>query len=142
MLIQIIMNRALPELPETDADWRAHALDVRQLYNNLQVELDQRLQEIEALKAQVKDLRRAQFGQSSERLNEQIEDVEQLIDELEENHAAATARYQAILGAVCDDKTSAPVKGVPCANLCRIIFRMNGSNTRRRAYAPAVAAPD
>jgi transposase len=62
------------------------------------------------LKAQVKDLRRAQFGQSSERLNEQIEDVEQLIDELAENHAASTACCQAILGAVCDKKNSAPMK--------------------------------
>jgi len=82
------MSLATAELPSDPDDLRAFAAA-------LQVELYAKTLHIEKLKAQLATLRRARFGQSSEKLDRQIDLLELVIGDLEEAEAANEARQEA-----------------------------------------------
>jgi transposase len=89
-------NAALPDLDRLDSDalkalllekhtliLEQHALVVQQ-----QAELNSQKNEIESLKLLIAKLKRMQFGRSSERLTEQIEQLELRLEDLETKRAA------------------------------------------------------
>jgi transposase len=82
------MSLATAELPSDPDTLRAFAAA-------LQAELYAKTLHIEKLKAQLATLRRARFGQSSEKLDRQIDLLERVIGDLEEAEAANEARQQA-----------------------------------------------
>lgn len=82
------MSLATATLP-TDPD------ELRAFAALLQSELYTKTLHIEKLKAQLAALRRARFGQSSERLDRQIEQLELIIGDLEEGEAESEARAAA-----------------------------------------------
>jgi transposase len=86
------MSLATATLPADPDELRAFAA-------LLQSELYAKTLHIEKLKAQLATLRRARFGQSSEKLDRQIEQLELIIGDLEEGEAESDAR---------DAATSAP----------------------------------
>ncbi len=65
----------------------------------LQSELYAKTLHVEKLKAQLAALRRARFGQSSEKLDRQIDWLEQAIGDIEEAEAANVARHEATIAA-------------------------------------------
>ena len=82
------MSLATAELPSDPDALRAFAAA-------LQAELYAKTLHIEKLKAQLATLRRARFGQSSEKLDHQIDLLELVIGDLEEAEAANEARQDA-----------------------------------------------
>jgi transposase len=86
------MSLATAELPSDPDALRAFAAA-------LQSELYAKTLHIEKLKAQLATLRRARFGQSSEKLDQQIDWLEQAIGEIEEAEAANEARQEAAAAA-------------------------------------------
>ena len=82
------MSLATAELPTDPEALRAFAVA-------LQAELYAKTLHIEKLKAQLATLRRARFGQSSEKLDHQIDLLELIIGDLEEAEAAREARQDA-----------------------------------------------
>lgn len=82
------MSLATAELPSDPDALRAFAAA-------LQAELYAKTLHIEKLKAQLATLRRARFGQSSEKLDRQIDLLELIIGDLEEAEAASEARQDA-----------------------------------------------
>jgi transposase len=82
------MSLATADLPSDLDALRAFA-------SALQAELYAKTLHIEKLKAQLATLRRARFGQSSEKLDHQIDLLEQVIGDLEEAEAAHEARQEA-----------------------------------------------
>ena len=78
------MAMARQPLPETLDELRSFAA-------SLQTELYAKTLHIEKLKMQLAILRRARFGRSSEKLDLAIEQMELLLGELEESHAASAA---------------------------------------------------
>jgi transposase len=82
------MSLATAELPSDLDALRAFAAA-------LQAELYAKTLHIEKLKAQLATLRRAKFGQSSEKLDRQIDLLELVIGDLEEAEAADEARQEA-----------------------------------------------
>ena len=91
------MSLATQTLPSDPDELRAFAA-------LLQSELYAKTLHIEKLKAQLASLRRARFGQSSEKLDRQIDLLELIIGDLEEAEAEHEARQEARAGA-------APAKG-------------------------------
>ena len=73
-------------------------------------ELDQRAQLIARLQAQLARLRRIQFGRSSERLDRAIDQVELVLEELEEQQAAATDRLKQAASPKPDTPAIKPVR--------------------------------
>jgi transposase len=65
----------------------------------LQSELYAKTLHVKKLKAQLATLRRARFGQSSEKLDRQIDWLEQAIGDIEEAEAANEARQEAAAAA-------------------------------------------
>ncbi|MCZ0737710.1 IS66 family transposase [Phreatobacter sp. AB_2022a] len=86
------MSVATVELPSDPDALRAFAAA-------LQAELYAKTLHIEKLKAQLAALRRARFGQSSEKLDRQIDLLELIIGDLEEAEAAGEARRAATAAA-------------------------------------------
>ena len=93
------MALATAPLPETLDELRLFAVS---LQSEMQREIAARDAElyaktlhIEKLKMQLAKLRRMQFGQSSERLNRQIEQLELQLEELEATEAQAEANAEA-----------------------------------------------
>ncbi len=82
------MSLATADLPSDPDALRAFAAA-------LQAELYAKTLHIEKLKAQLATLRRARFGQSSEKLDHQIDLLELVIGDLEEAEAANDARQEA-----------------------------------------------
>ncbi len=82
------MSLATAELPSDPDALRAFAAA-------LQAELYAKTLHIEKLKAQLATLRRARFGQSSEKLDRQIDLLELVIGDLEETEAENDARQEA-----------------------------------------------
>ena len=82
------MSLATATLP-TDID------ELRAFAQALQSELYAKTLHIEKLKAQLATLRRARFGQSSEKLDQQIDLLELVIGDLEEAEAEHEARQEA-----------------------------------------------
>jgi transposase len=82
------MSLATAQLP-TDPD------ALRAFAAALQSELYAKTLHVEKLKAQLATLRRARFGQSSEKLDRQIDWLEQAIGDIEEAEAANEARQEA-----------------------------------------------
>ena len=82
------MSLATANLPADPDELRAFAA-------LLQSELYAKTLHIEKLKAQLAALRRARFGQSSEKLDRQIEQLELMIGDLEEGEAENEARAAA-----------------------------------------------
>src|SRR5512139_72532 len=82
------MSLATAELPSDPDALRAFAAA-------LQAELYAKTLHIEKLKAQLATLRRARFGQSSEKLDRQIDLLELVIADLEEAEAENEARQDA-----------------------------------------------
>jgi hypothetical protein len=82
------MSLATADLPSDPDALRAFAAA-------LQAELYTKTLHIEKLKAQLATLRRARFGQSSEKLDHQIDLLELVIGDLEEAEAANEARQDA-----------------------------------------------
>jgi transposase len=82
------MSLATATLPNDPEELRAFAA-------LLQSELYTKTLHIEKLKAQLATLRRARFGQSSEKLDRQIEQLELIIGDLEEGEAENEARAAA-----------------------------------------------
>jgi transposase len=86
------MSLATAELPSDPDALRAFAAA-------LQSELYAKTLHIEKLKAQLATLRRARFGQSSEKLDRQIDWLELAIGDIEEAEAANEARQEAAVAA-------------------------------------------
>ncbi|GJE03637.1 IS66 family transposase [Methylobacterium isbiliense] len=82
------MSLATAQLPSDPDALRAFA-------TALQAELYAKTLHVEKLKAQLATLRRARFGQSSEKLDRQIDLLELIIGDLEEAEAASEARQGA-----------------------------------------------
>ncbi len=82
------MSLATADLPSDPDALRAFAA-------TLQAELYAKTLHIEKLKAQLATLRRARFGQSSEKLDQQIDLLELVLGDLEEAEAANEARQEA-----------------------------------------------
>lgn len=101
------MSLATAELPTDPEALRAFAAA-------LQAELDARTLHIEKLKAQLATLRRARFGQSSEKLDRQIDLLELIIGELEEAEAASEARQDTM--AAMPDAVMAPTRAPRVGN--------------------------
>ena len=101
------MSLATAELPTDPEALRAFAAA-------LQAELDARTLHIEKLKAQLATLRRARFGQSSEKLDRQIDLLELIIGDLEEVEAASEARQDAT--AAMPDAVMAPTRAPRVGN--------------------------
>jgi transposase len=107
-MIQIIMPIANTPLPENYAALQAFAATLQQNYallehkyaeletgnEVLRTEVHHKALHIEKLKAQLAVLRRARFGQSSEKLDRQIVQVELLLGELEASAAESKAPSQ------------------------------------------------
>jgi transposase len=112
-LIQRAMSLATAPLPENIDELRVFAASLQTKYgtiidqNNQLVEAHKTLEtevqiyrdeiyaktlHIEKLKAQLAVLRRAQFGRSSEKLDQQIEQLEFTLGDLEEGHGAYKAK--------------------------------------------------
>ena len=87
------MSLATAELPSDPDALRVFAAA-------LQSELYAKTLHIEKLKAQLATLRRARFGQSSEKLDRQIDWLELAIGDIEEAEAANEARQEAALAAM------------------------------------------
>ena len=87
------MSLATAELPSDPDALRVFAAA-------LQSELYAKTLHIEKLKAQLATLRRARFGQSSEKLDRQIDWLELAISDIEEAEAANEARQEAALAAM------------------------------------------
>lgn len=85
---------------------------------------------IEQYKAQLHKLRRMQFGQSSEALDTQIEQLELQLEDLEGTEAARVAATP----------QPRPARSPRCANLCRCICRVRMWCTQLPRSAPIVAA--
>ena len=94
------MSLATQTLPSDPEELRAFA-------TLLQSELYAKTLHIEKLKAQLATLRRARFGQSSEKLDQQIDLLELIIGDLEEAEAEHEARQEAAPGAA-PKKAKAP----------------------------------
>ena len=86
------MSLVTAELPSDPDALRAFAAA-------LQAELYAKTLHIEKLKAQLAALRRARFGQSSEKLDRQIDLLELIIADLEEAEATGDARREATAAA-------------------------------------------
>ena len=84
-MIMAATRRMLPDLSGLDAD------ALRALILAQQEELASRDTEIENLKLLVLKLKRLQFGQKSEKLDKQIEQLELRLEDLEANQTAAPA---------------------------------------------------
>ena len=80
VLVSTVMSLATATLPTDPEALRAFAVA-------LQSELYTKTLYIEKLKAQLATLRRARFGQSSEKLDRQIDQLELIIGDLEEGEA-------------------------------------------------------
>jgi transposase len=93
------MSLAAAELPSDPDALRAFAAA-------LQAELYAKTLHVEKLKAQLATLRRARFGQSSEKLDRQIDLLELVIGDLEETEAAHEARLESEAA----PKSSSPAK--------------------------------
>jgi transposase len=98
------MSLATAELPSDPDALRAFAAA-------LQSELYAKTLHIEKLKAQLATLRRARFGQSSEKLDQQIDWLEQAIGEIEEAEAANEARQEAAAAATPGSPARPPRAG-------------------------------
>jgi len=86
------MSLANAPLPSDPDALRAFAV-------SLQAEVYAKTLHIEKLKAQLAALRRARFGRSSEKLDQEIEQLELLLGEIEEGQAESGARSAAAAGA-------------------------------------------
>ena len=100
------MSLANDPLPSDPAALRAFAASLQAKMTEMQREIAARDAEIytktlhiEKLKAQLAVLRRARFGRSSEKLDQEIEQLELLLGEVEEGHAESMARRRAVAGA-------------------------------------------
>ena len=91
---------------------------------------------IEQYKAQLAQLRRMQFGRSSEKLDTQIAQLELMLEDLEESEAARTAP-------AAQRVPDQPRRNVAsrCDGRCPIICRARRSCTIRGRCARAAAAP-
>ena len=63
---------------------------------------------IEQLKAQIAKLKRMQFGKSSEKLDQQIAQLELQLDELQEDEGDAAAKSPAVLQALIKEQPEKP----------------------------------
>lgn len=88
VLVSTVMSLATATLPTDPEALRAFAVA-------LQSELYTKTLYIEKLKAQLATLRRARFGQSSEKIDRQIDQLELIIGDLEEGEAQSEARTAA-----------------------------------------------
>ena len=108
-MIQIDMNIQPPlaeqKLPETMEELRVFALSLQTETRIYQAELYAQALHIEKLKMQLAALRRARFGQSSEKLDQEIEQMELMLEEMEEGQAqlAGKREHHADLSAPCSD---------------------------------------
>src|SRR5271156_7229595 len=101
------MAIATAPLPETLDELRSFAA-------SLQTELYAKTLHIEKLKMQLAILRRARFGRSSEKLDNEIEQMELLLGELEEGQAASTAAMISFKPSpVASSSASQPEKAQP-----------------------------
>jgi transposase len=97
------MSLATAQLP-TDPD------ALRAFAAALQSELYAKTLHVEKLKAQLATLRRARFGQSSEKLDRQIDWLEQTIGDIEEAEAANEARQEAATAAATSRSQARPAR--------------------------------
>ena len=97
------MSLATAQLP-TDPD------ALRAFATALQSELYAKTLHVEKLKAQLATLRRARFGQSSEKLDRQIDWLEQAIGDIEEAEAANEARQEAATAAATSRSQARPAR--------------------------------
>ena len=65
---------------------------------------------IEQLKAQIAKLKRMQFGKSSEKLDQQIAQLELQLDELQEDEGDAAAKSPAVLQALIKEQPEKPYR--------------------------------
>jgi transposase len=96
------MSCGVPSIPSDFAGLKAFAAALQAENLSLKSGIEARDDElyaktlhIEKLKAQLAQLKRAHFGRSSEKLGEQVEQMELLIGEMEECRASDTARREA-----------------------------------------------
>jgi uncharacterized protein (DUF3084 family) len=90
--------------------------------------------QIENLKAQLAVLRRSRYGRSSEKLDQEIEQLELLLGELEEGVAEGRTRAEQL--AQLPTAPGRPMAVSRCQNICRA----RRSFTRQPRAAPAAAA--
>jgi len=104
------MSLANTPLPSDPDALRAFAASLQAEMNSLQAEMQREIAardaelytktlHIEKLKAQLAALRRARFGRSSEKLDQEIEQLELLLGDIEEGQAESEARSTAAAGA-------------------------------------------
>jgi transposase len=89
------------------ADLPTDLEELRAFAAALQTELYSKTLHIEKLRAQLATLKRARFGQSSEKLSQQIDLLELIIGDLEETEAEHEARKEAVAPATPARSTSA-----------------------------------
>jgi transposase len=85
------------DLPDTVESLRALLIESRAQTAKLRVEVRHHQAQIDKLKLQLAKLKRLQFGRSSEKLDQQIEQLELLIEELETPSVATVAVPAAIV---------------------------------------------
>ena len=79
----MVMSLATAELPTDPAALRAFALACQDELKAAELAVQYKTLEIEKLKFQIAKLRRMQFGRSSERINQQIAQLELRLEALE-----------------------------------------------------------
>ena len=118
------------DLPDDIAALKAMLLASEARVAHLAAELSTRTAEIEHLKLVLAKLKRMQFGRSSEKLDQQIEQLELQLEDLEAEEAVAEAQAPAEV---------APRKKAErsrCHRICRV---KSGCRCRPARLAPAVA---
>jgi len=89
------MSLARAELPTDPAALRTFALACQDELRAAELAVQYKTLEIEKLKFQIAKLRRMQFGRSSERINQQIAQLELRLEALESEAAEDTAKAEA-----------------------------------------------
>src|SRR5580692_8533296 len=102
------MSLATAELPDDPAALRAFALACQSELKAAETAVQLKALEIEKLRFQIANLRRMQFGRSSERITRQIEQLELQLEEMETGEAEDVARAE-----VSDPAAPAPARAKP-----------------------------
>ena len=88
------MSLATADLPTDPAELRVFALACQSALKVAEISVQSKTLEIEKLKFQIAQLRRRQFGRSSERISRQIEQLELQLEDLETDAAADAAQAE------------------------------------------------
>jgi hypothetical protein len=105
------MSLARAELPTDPAALRAFALACQDELRAAELAVQYKTLEIEKLKFQIAKLRRMQFGRSSERINQQIAQLELRLEALESEAAEDAAKGEAANAQAAAGSSAAPGGG-------------------------------